>query len=709
MDLTKEVLNELLVHAEGLEKVSIETFLDVLSNTKSWKSIIPQEVAAIGGFVDMDFYDRIIFEIKGTEGELKEGLKKVSTEYVKSYPKAEYIILTTSSLWWIYLIKKPSLQKKVFESEDPSSRVQLSKIYIGRRENEVNRYLKQILREILTKEGYRIPARPEVLAVVFKKVTSFEGAMLEILSNHKSDELIRPLSESFTNIIEVLYNEPTEEVSYRLLAKHTILQMIVLACLTKALNKFEGVDPVKVCRGLSLDLDVSLPYLNWWYLIHSHSSMEKEIGIIENLSSEITKNVELIDWQSSGPEDVFRELYELFIEQDTRRAIGEYYTPLWLVEYAIERLKSNSVPLRDKLIFDPFCGSGTFLSMAFHRKVREGEDPEKAIEEVVGFDINPLAISLARAELILAYSKYSTEIPRTLIFHTDTLATMFQGQNILDSQIPFESPEFTYHTRLTELNHIQDSIIKEISGVHFEEVNHRTSDGSSNLIDILRIERSLGEIFRDVVGGEKNSYRDRLNLLFSDYLKQNRFGEHEIGAIFRKLLKGEGTKFIDYINQLLNKYGDGVWAATIASILAPLAIDFSKSDVVLTNPPWLQLSKFRPKYSAKIKSRATYLLKSFVKQGASEIVAGSDLASMALYGAMQNTTEAVAFIMPRESTFNYKTSQRSGLLLTYSVLKNFESRTENIELIDVDYDAFEHGNYPALLIVKMKNEEVSKW
>ncbi len=704
MELTREVLDEILMYANGLDKFKIESFLKVLSNAKSWKSIIPQEIAASGGFVDMDFYGKIIFEIKGTERELKDGLKKVQSEYINSYPEAKYIILTTSSLWWIYKIKKPS-QYTIFKSESPSSKVQLDKVFIGSGERKAREHLKQILREIITEQGYKIPARPEVLAVVFKEITSYEDEILKILENHKNDQLILPFIESFKSNIEVLYNEPSEIISNKLLVKHTILQMIVLSCLSRALNKFEGIEPLKICRGLGLDLDVSLPYLNWWYIVHSNSASEFESKIIEKLSSEITKHVELIDWHTSGPEDVFRELYELFIEQNTRRAIGEYYTPLWLVEYAIERLKLNGVSMRDKLVFDPFCGSGTFLSVAFHKKVNEGEPPEKSIEELVGFDINPLAISIARAELIVSYSKYKSEIPRTLIFHTDTLATMFRGQNILEISNRFTPSDSKYQSKLVELEAIQTSLRESLSKMKYEINPTQESNGSSNLIDILNIEKALGEIFRDVVSLKKDLYQPRLRELFSKYLAENRFGEHGIGLIFNKLLSERKEDFLLWVGTLLDKYGDGVWAATIASIMAPLAIYFAKSDIILTNPPWLQLSKFKPKYAENIRTEAMNILRKTVKKGAAEIVAGSDLASMALFGSINNASESLALIMPRESTFNYSTAQRSGLILTYSVFRNFESKIDNIELIDMNYDAFIHGNYPALVIVKLKNGE----
>jgi type I restriction-modification system DNA methylase subunit len=110
------------------------------------------------------------------------------------------------------------------------------------------------------------------------------------------------------------------------------------------------------------------------------------------------------------------------VEPRVRRGLGEYYTPPWLVEMML-----NEFDVKDKIILDPFCGSGTFLVKAFYRKVSKGEDPDKALDEVVGFDINPLAVAVARAELIIAYLRVKGREPETPphIYHVDTLATWF--------------------------------------------------------------------------------------------------------------------------------------------------------------------------------------------------------------------------------------------------------------------------------------------
>lgn len=164
-------------------------------------------------------------------------------------------------------------------------------------------------------------------------------------------------------------------------------------------------------------------------------------------------------------------------------------------------------------------------------------------------------------------------------------------------------------------------------------------------------------------------------------------------------------EFCKALAELLEKYGNGVWSATIVSMLAPLVIKHIKVDIVITNPPWLQLTKFKASYAEKILSKASkliYVTTRLPENVAGRIIMGSDLASMALYGALSIAERAVAYVMPREASFYAMSSQRSGILLTYAVLKKHETRIDRVEMIDLNFDAFQHGNYPALLIISMK-------
>ena len=103
-------------------------------------------------------------------------------------------------------------------------------------------------------------------------------------------------------------------------------------------------------------------------------------------------------------QDIFKRLYQDMVSYDVRHDLGEYYTPDWLAEYMVrQKMDLNA----DDMILDPGCGSGTFLVEALQLKIKESDDdPEQLIaripKEVVGFDIHPLAVMIAKANYVAA-------------------------------------------------------------------------------------------------------------------------------------------------------------------------------------------------------------------------------------------------------------------------------------------------------------------
>ena len=119
--------------------------------------------------------------------------------------------------------------------------------------------------------------------------------------------------------------------------------------------------------------------------------------------------------------DLLKKLYQQLFPKTLRRDLGEYYTPDWLAEHVLNQLEYAGDP--DKRLLDPACGSGTFLVMAINRIRRwydehretcqygESELCRKILANVVGFDLNPLAVMAARTNYLIAI--------RDLIGHVD--------------------------------------------------------------------------------------------------------------------------------------------------------------------------------------------------------------------------------------------------------------------------------------------------
>ncbi len=102
-------------------------------------------------------------------------------------------------------------------------------------------------------------------------------------------------------------------------------------------------------------------------------------------------------------EDVLKELYQQLVDPKDRHDLGEYYTPDWLAALICEKLLSRQ---GTEAVLDPSCGSGTFLYQVIQHKKRHLPATRKALQDilgnVVGIDIHPLAVIVAKINVLLA-------------------------------------------------------------------------------------------------------------------------------------------------------------------------------------------------------------------------------------------------------------------------------------------------------------------
>ena len=105
--------------------------------------------------------------------------------------------------------------------------------------------------------------------------------------------------------------------------------------------------------------------------------------------------------------DVLKGLYESLIDPAQRHDLGEYYTPDWLAARMCERAISEPLTQR---VLDPACGSCTFLFHAVRRflaaadaaAVPTSEAVARCSAKVLGIDIHPVAVIIARVTYLLA-------------------------------------------------------------------------------------------------------------------------------------------------------------------------------------------------------------------------------------------------------------------------------------------------------------------
>ncbi len=144
----------------------------------------------------------------------------------------------------------------------------------------------------------------------------------------------------------------------------------------------------------------------------------------------LAEAVDRFEWTSLD-QDFARILYQTVISADERRELGEYYTPQWLADAIVEEVVTD--PLRQSVL-DPACGSGTFLYAALRRYINAargaGIDPSRMLDwvlnNVVGMDVHPLAVLLARATWLFAVR----ELLRDARWRQGTTVPVYLGDSL---------------------------------------------------------------------------------------------------------------------------------------------------------------------------------------------------------------------------------------------------------------------------------------
>jgi len=158
-----------------------------------------------------------------------------------------------------------------------------------------------------------------------------------------------------------------------------------------------------------------------WYLSAWNEKIEAALReILKRLDEYDPTTLTLLPEETR---DLFKKLYHYLLPREIRHNLGEYYTPDWLAQRLLTQVdneffqgnpRRNETRMRQKLLsvrfLDPACGSGTFLILIIARMLElgrtllapESELLESILRNVVGFDLNPLAVLTARVNYLLA-------------------------------------------------------------------------------------------------------------------------------------------------------------------------------------------------------------------------------------------------------------------------------------------------------------------
>jgi len=318
-------------------------------------------------------------------------------------------------------------------------------------------------------------------------------------------------------------------------------------------------------------------YFSWYLEELDQETANRIAGLAKRLS----------DYEPATPvlepeytRDLLKRLYQNLVPKNIRHDLGEYYTPDWLAEFLLnevgltvesfEKIAQDENDLTKPLdlrILDPACGSGTFLVLTMKRFREYAEEHylkevliSHLLRNVVGFDLNPLAVLASRTNYLLAiadlltYAKGPIEIP---IYLADSL--------LVETRATLTGISYVIRTYVGVFELPKSVVDKGLLGKLLEAVDR-----------YVRL-RYKCEEFKQVIKEELKLSEDELRL---------------IAELYKSFLQ-------------LEKDGKNhVWTSIIRNAFAPLTIvgSYGKFDCVIGNPPWVLWDNLPSDYRDSTKS-----------------------------------------------------------------------------------------------------------
>lgn len=399
--------------------------------------------------------------------------------------------------------------------------------------------------------------------------------------------------------------------------------------------------------------------------------------------------------------DPLGDLYQQYFDRESRKVLGEFYTPLEIVDYILNAVDYRNV--RYRRLIDPACGSGTFLVEALHRHLKEVEPLAKKegwasvlrelcnSPKIVGLDIHPFACLIAQVrfmlELMPYYKKAIEEekmtvfesLQRLPIFRTDSLAielrppefgkspTLFVGEEDIEFLVPL--PLRRTGGEFASLKVVIPSWKKTSVG---------TQHNLFNLDEYFCVTQAIFDAVKQISRVEGDEVPAKgLEANIKKYLIGKDFG------LLANFFKPYADRILKEATRLKSEFENGRLIKSIEdSVLSALLKNYLQYDFVVGNPPYVRVqtlsTESKQSYDRTYKSAKgnydIYIL--FIERALEWLKEGGSL----------------AYICPnRFATVNYGRCIRKTILKSSTLLEFIDFRDSGVfkEVL----------NYPAILVL----------
>jgi SAM-dependent methyltransferase len=347
-----------------------------------------------------------------------------------------------------------------------------------------------------------------------------------------------------------------------------------------AREELPGIVTGATFRAMGLENFVENDFFAW--VSEAGSGGEAE-ALLHSIATRLTAAYDL----GAIREDLLKELYQELVDPQTRHDLGEFYTPDWLAEMTLreagfppEKGKGAAPPA----LLDPACGSGTFLFTAVRLLRERGWKGETLVdfcmEHVAGVDVHPLAVTIAKTNLLLALGEdvRAYEGPVTLrVYMADTLSWVDHQTTHPEVAVPVEVDQIAKRSGKEKPRGLPRAF-----GLPTALAAH--ADGLHAAVDAVLefADPNLGE------AEAKSGFAQRLANL---NIPGNQTHQWEANLdLMRWLLRPPAT--------------DSVWRFILKNAYQPQMLAQRKFPFVVGNPPWLAYNRIKRRdYQERVKEQ----------------------------------------------------------------------------------------------------------
>ena len=408
----------------------------------------------------------------------------------------------------------------------------------------------------------RIPSSDELVLRFGVQTAIFSKAadrLLALYERVKDEPLVAVKFREWNTLLAKVYGSALGKPA--LFINHTYLTLISRIIVTLSLK---GAAPKKsdlrglldgsyFARQLNLKNLAEPDFFSWALETEAEADF---LALISDLFAHFT----IFDFTQLS-EDVLKNLYQELVDPETRHDLGEYYTPDWLAELTLQRLGYQGGKM-----LDPTCGSGGFIFAGVNALRAAGMKGDAlvrhALENIIGIDVHPVAVLMAKANLLLALRH---ELPG---FSGDVILRIYMADTLMAEEdtklgvlkVPVSAKEVFNIPLATVARGELDELIDFLS-----DFAHRGSKSDS------AEEKALDAVQKKLAGMPP---------------KELTCWKHN----FRLLLK------------LDKERRNTIWAYILKNAYRPEFLRREKVDYVVGNPPWLSYRYIKDaNYKARVK------------------------------------------------------------------------------------------------------------